>query len=85
MKRYDDDDDDDQLMKMMDGSQQHSSIRQQQQSAARLSFVEQVSKMQGTRKRPLLSDVTYQPSRKPEDRCGGGAAYCGGATTGGPW
>lgn len=27
----------------------------------------------------------YHPSRKPGSLLGGGAAYCGGAITGGPW
>jgi len=27
----------------------------------------------------------YQPSRKLGSLLGGGAAYCGGAITGGPW
>lgn len=29
--------------------------------------------------------LAYHPSKKPGCRLGGGAAYCGGAITDGPW
>ena len=32
-----------------------------------------------------LAVRAYQPSRKLGSLLGGGAAYCGGAITGGPW
>jgi hypothetical protein len=82
---------------MTDGSQQHSSMRA---AAAQCSKAVYIFKRERKGRKFISTFVafsygwfleiessdyqSYHPSRKLGSRFGGGAAYCGGAITGGP-